>query len=171
MTSSPEGEVSQKMTNDGEQKMTRIYHPSIQCLCVQSFNLPGVNIFQWWIFFIGEYFSVVNIFQGWIFFKEKYFSGVNIFQVWISFRGEYFSGVNIFLLLLHFPHSCDWGRVGSVYGSQVQIALCSRLWEWDAMIYEEREEMVGWLVTQTCIRPIWPNNQVQTLEPDVTPAQ
>ena len=59
-----------------EQKMTRIYHPSIQCLCAQSFNLPGVNIFQWWLFFRGEYFSGVNIFQGWIFFREEYFSGV-----------------------------------------------------------------------------------------------
>ena len=109
MTSSPEGEGGGKPKDDEwwqmmtggrggvEQKMTRIYHPSIQCLCAQSFNLPGVNIFQWWLFFRGEYFSGVNIFQGWIFFREEYFSGVDIFQVWISFRGEYFSGVNIFL--------------------------------------------------------------------------
>ena len=69
--------------------ISKPYHPSIQCLCVQSFNLPGVNTFQWWIFFRGEYFSGVNLFQGWIFFRGESFSGVNIFQEWI------FSGVNI----------------------------------------------------------------------------
>ena len=76
MTSSPEGEGGGKPKDDEwwqmmtggrggvERKMTRIYHPNIQCLCVQSFNLPGVNIFQCWIFFRGEYFSGVKFFKG-----------------------------------------------------------------------------------------------------------
>ena len=66
-----------------EQKMIRIYHPSIQCLCVQSFNLPGVNIFQWWIFFRGEYFPGVNFFRG------EYFSEVHVHWpfcfIWVSY--------------------------------------------------------------------------------------
>ena len=102
MTSSPEGEGGGKPKDDEwwqmmtggrggvEQKMTRIYHPSIQCLCAQSFNLPGVNIFQWWIFVWGVYFRVESFFRGQIFFQGWIFFRVNILQGWI------FSGVNIF---------------------------------------------------------------------------
>ena len=41
-----------------------------------------LNIFQGWIFFRGEYFSVVNIFWGWIFLGWMFFR-VNIFLIWI----------------------------------------------------------------------------------------
>ena len=70
MTSSPEGKGG---GGGGRARMTRIYHPTIQCLCVQWLNfshLTGVNIFS------GEYFSGGNIFQGWIFFSGESFSGV-----------------------------------------------------------------------------------------------
>ena len=49
---------------------------------LQHFSL--VNIFHWWIFFIGEYFSLANIFHWRIFFIGEYFH-------WrIFFIGEYF---------------------------------------------------------------------------------
>ena len=59
----------------------------------------GVNIFQEWIFFRSEYFSVFQewiFFRGEFFFRGDYFSWVNIFHGRQTFKDEYFSRVIFF---------------------------------------------------------------------------